>query len=469
MRQVDIIIDHALLLTMDPQRTMFQDGCLIIDKGRIVDVGDSTKVRPGYQSDKVIDARGNLVMPGFVDAHLHNAQQLSRGLADDVDLITWVYERIIPYEACLTDEDVYLSAMLSCIEMIRTGTTCASDPGGYQVDNIGRAYEETGMRGIVSWAGMDQWTDDRPLPDELPGKKGTAETLAEMERVVSTWHGAASGRIRAAYGLRTEPNVSEELFKKTKQLADRDGVFIHMHTAVNQRQVDWMKKRTGYTSIEYLNHLGVLEGGNWLLAHMAAVTDAEIELLAKHDVKIAHQPGASVHGTYGAISRGKIPEMMKAGLTIGMGCDANSANNSLDMMRTMYLAATLHKEARLDPNLVPPERALEMATIEGARSIMWDDEIGSLERGKKADVIIIDIKQANWVPTHDFSIVPNLVYAGDGRDVTTTIIDGKIVMEDHTLTTVDVDDILERAQYAAQRLLTRLPYRLQPRWPLIKS
>ncbi len=463
MREVDILIHGGRVLTMAPDRHTIADGAIAIADGRIVDVGETDRVASAVHAVKAIDARGRLVLPGLVDVHLHNTQQLSRGLADDVDLITWVYDRILPYEACLNDEDTYLSTMLTAIAAIRTGTTCTCDPGGYLVDNVARAYEEVGLRGVVSWAGMDQWPGDRPVPDALPGKLTTAETLEAMERVVRTWDGQANGRLRACYGLRTEPNVSPELFRETKRLADRDHTFIHMHTAVSQSQVDWMRAHTGYTSIEYLEHLGVLDG-NWLLAHVAAVSGHEVDLLAKRGAKIAHQPGASLHGAYGVVSRGRIPEMLEAGITVGLGCDANSADNSLDMFRAMFLAATVHKEVRGDATLVSPERALELATIDGARAIGWDDEIGSLEVGKRADVIVVDMGGANWVPVHDFSIVPTLVYSGEGSDVLTTIVDGQVLMEGRRLLTVDERALLDRAQAAAEAIVDRLPYRLSPRW-----
>ena len=464
MRDVDILIQGGRVLTVGPERLMYADGAVAIDGGRIVDLGETPRVTSAVRGAKTIDARGKLVLPGLVDVHLHNTQQLSRGLADDVDLIAWVYDRILPYEACLDDEGTYLSAMLTAVSAIRTGTTCTCDPGGYLMDNVARAYQETGLRGVISWAGMDQWPGDRPVPDSLPGKLTTAGTLEAMELVVRSWNGQAGGRLRACYGLRTEPNVSAELFRETKRLADRDGTFIHMHTAVSQSQVDWMRQHTGYTSIEYLEHLGVLDE-NWLLAHVAAVSDREVELLAERSVKVAHQPGASLHGAYGVVSRGRIPEMLDAGITVGLGCDANSADNSLDMFRAMYLAATVHKEARVDATLVSPERALELATIEGARAIGWDDEIGSLEIGKRADVIVVDASGANWVPLHDFSVVPTLVYSGDGCDVATTIVDGRVLMENRRLLTVDEPALLERVQAAAENLVRRLPYQLVPRWP----
>jgi 5-methylthioadenosine/S-adenosylhomocysteine deaminase len=444
---------------------VLRDGAVAVRDGRVIAVDDAGALERCFRPERRVDAAGGLILPGLIDVHLHHSQQLSRGLGDDVSLVSWVYDRILPYEAAMDERDTEISALLSCIEMIRTGTTCASDPGGYHVDAVGRAVEATGMRAIIAWAGMDRWPADRPVPDALPGKLPTEATLEVLESTASRWHHVAGDRIRVAYGLRTEPNVSDELFARTKALADRDETFIHIHIAVSQQQVAWMRERTGRSSIGHLASLGVLDA-NWLLAHVAAIDDHDVELIAAADARIAHQPGASTHGCYGAIAHGRIPELLEAGVTVGLGCDANSANNSLDMFRAINLAATLHKEARLDPRLVSPERALEMATIDAARAIHWEDELGSLEVGKAADLIVVDTSGPNWVPVHDFSLVPTLAYSGQGTDVTTTIVDGQVLMEDRELTTIDVATVLTEAQQRAEQLLERLPYRLRPAWPL---
>lgn len=465
MEPVEIVVSGGTVVTMDDRRRIVEDGAVAVRDGRIRAVGTRSEVLAAFRPERTVDAAGGAVLPGLVDAHLHNAQQLSRGLADDVDLITWVYDRILPYEACLTDEDTRVSALLTVAEAIRTGTTCVGDPGGYRVDEVGQVYAETGLRGVVGWAGMDQWPGDRAVPDDLPGKLGTEATLAEMERVVRTWDGQGGGRIRGAYGLRTEPNTSRELLLRTADLADRDGSLVHIHLAVHQRQVDWMVAQTGLRSVEYLADLGVLRE-NWLLAHVAAISDAEVALIAERDAKVTHQPIASGHGAYGAVARGRIPELLDAGVTVGLGCDANSAGNSLDMFRALHVAAIAHKEARVDAGLLSPYRALEMATLDGARALGWDDEIGSLEVGKAADLIVVDTRGTDMVPVADFNLVPSLVYSADGRDVRTTMVAGEVLMEDRRLLTVDVDQLVDDAQRLAHDLYRRLPYRLRPAWPL---
>ena len=262
-----------------------------------------------------------------------------------------------------------------------------------------------------------------------------------------------------------EPNITKELYLQIHKLAARDKVLVQMHAAVNRAQVDWVKTHTGKTTIEYMDSIGIL-GPNWVLTHMAILSEKELRMLKEKDVKVCHNPGASMHGAYGACIVGKFPEMIAMGITVVLGTDSSSANNSLDMFRAMYEVATAHKEIRLVPDLIPPEKALEMATIDGARALMWNDEIGSLEKGKKADVIVIDSHRPNWIPMHDFSIVPNLVYSGSGDDVETVIIDGQIVMENRQFKTINPNDVLEEAQKCTEKIVSKLAYKIKPRWKI---
>src|SRR5919109_297822 len=323
-----ILIKNGMVITMDPRRRILKNGAVAIENDKIVEVGKTDTLK-SFQADKIFDATGRIVMPGLIDAHIHNVQMLSRGLGDDVDLIAWCYDRIYPYEVILnqSDEYTYLSAMLCCAEMIRTGTTCGTDPGGYKMENVARAFVESGFRGIVSWSGMDQWSQDRPLPDGLLGKLNTDGTMREEEKLIRDWHGKENGRIRASYALRVEPNVTDELYRRINAAAERDRVLVQYHAAVNKDQVEWVRRKTGYTTITYMNKLGVLKS-NWLLTHMAVLTDEEVKMLKDNDVKICHNPGATLHGAYGAAIIGKFPEMLDLGITIGMGCDSSAANNS---------------------------------------------------------------------------------------------------------------------------------------------
>ncbi|MEM3021256.1 MAG: amidohydrolase family protein, partial [Candidatus Caldarchaeum sp.] len=239
--------------------------------------------------------------------------------------------------------------------------------------------------------------------------------------------------------------------------------------AVTKEQMEWVRKRTGRTTVEYLDSLGVL-GPHWLLIHMGWITDKEVKLLKDRDVKVAHVPGASMKGAYGSIAFGKFPELISSGVTVCLGCDSCAANNSLDMFRAMYLAASAHKEVRYDPDLILPEEALEMATIQGARAVGMESQVGSIEKGKRADLIIVNPNSSNWIPNHEFALIPNLVYSAEGRDVETVMIDGRVVMENRRMTTVDEQKVLEESQKSSERILDRLEekfgLKLSPRWPI---
>jgi 5-methylthioadenosine/S-adenosylhomocysteine deaminase len=457
-----ILIKNAIVVTMDPERRIIKEGAVAIKGDRIFEVAKTPQLKD-FKADKVIDAKGNLVLPGLIDTHVHHYQTLARGLADDVDIIPWCFERIYPYEALVTDEETTVGTLLGCAELIRHGTTTVCDPGGYRVDQIGKALKKSGMRGIVTWMGLDKEPPDRKFPPGFPGFLPTDETLKRGEEVVKAWHGAANGRIRASYGLRVESYISEALYKRAWKLAVRDNVLIQLHAACGPDLTAWMEQTTGYTTIAYLNSIGVLSP-HWLFIHMTCVSDDEVEMLRKNDCKVTHNPGASLHGNFGAFTHGKFHEMMQKGIAVGLGTDSTAENNSLDLFRAMYQVTTVHKDVKGLPELIVPEKALEMATIDGARALMWENEIGSLEKGKKADVIIIDVHKPNWIPMHDFSIVPNLVYSGEGVDVTTSIIDGKIVMEKGKILTIDLKPVMEKAQEAGARIEKLLPYRIPSRW-----
>jgi 5-methylthioadenosine/S-adenosylhomocysteine deaminase len=415
---------------------------------------DETAALAGQPADRVIDATGCLVLPGLVSAHCHNVQALARGLGDDVPVDAWTSARIYPYEALLTDEDACWATLLSCAEMIRTGTTCHADPGGYAMDGVGQALTDCGMRGVFAWAGMDEFPKGHEPPAGFPGRKTTEETLAASERLVKRWHKTAGDRVRVSYGLRLEPNVSDELFQGVKACADRDQTLVQFHCLLPGLS-EVVKERVGMSTVQWMAGLGAL-GPNWLLAHMADASDSDVVIVKMHDARVAHDPG--MH------SKGKMPELLGRGVTVGLGCDSMAATGGLDMFRAMRQVATVHEEAGLGP-----VKALEMATIDGARALGWEAEIGSLEPGKRADVIVVDARRTNRVPVRDFSTAANLVYAAEGADVRTTIVDGRVLMENRRLLTIDGDRVLAEARRIAERIVRQLPYQetLRPRWPVL--
>jgi 5-methylthioadenosine/S-adenosylhomocysteine deaminase len=404
---------------------------------------DSTAALAGQPAARVIDAAGRLVLPGLVSTHCHNLQAVARGLGNDVTLDVWTHPRIYPYEALLTDEDAYWSTLLSCAEMIRTGVTCHADPGGYAMDGVGQALTDCGMRGVFAWAGMDEFPEGHEPPAGFPGRRTTEETLAANERLVKRWHKTAGDRVRVAYGLRLEPNVSDELFQGVKACADRDQTLVQFHCLL-PGLVDAVKERVGMSTVQWMAALGAL-GPNWLLAHMAEASGSDVVIVKMHDARVAHDP------TPAAASKGKVAELLARGVTVGLGCDSMAAGDTLDMFRAMRQVATSLEDA-------PPEKALEMATIDGARALGWDAEIGSLEPGKRADVIVVDAPRTNRVLSHDLS----------GADVETTIVDGRVLMENRRLSTIDGIRVLAEARRITERIARQLPHEtLRPRWPVL--
>ncbi len=464
----DRLLAAPYVVTMDPARRVLKDGAVLVRGHRIEAVGFRSDLEARAPAATRVALDRHVLLPGFVDGHLHATQMLARGLADDIDevKVRWGWDRIFPWEAALEEDDVYVSGLLTAVELVRNGVTCFADPGAFHMDPIARAVRDSGIRAVLAVGGMDSWSAGFPLPASMVHENATQWALDASEALIERWHGAEGGRIRGGYSIRVLMNASEAFAREIGRRARARGLTVQIHLAVSADRVRWVVERTGRRPVEYLEHLGIL-GPNWLLAHLGWVHEAEIPILKRLDVKVCHSPGSSLHNARGAISRGKFPEMAAEGLTICLGADAAACNNSLDMFRTMYLTALAHNEARLRFGLFPPETVLEMATLGGARALGWDDEIGSLEAGKRADVIAVDLHRPNLSPCYDFSVIPNLVYAGSGADVTFTMVDGRILMRDRKIRFVDEDRLVARGQECGRRLLERVPFAIAPRWPVL--
>jgi len=403
--------------------------------------------------------------------HAHPAQYIAKGIADDVDEVTWVYKRMFPVEAELTPEDAYVSALGEFVDMVKHGTTCHNNPGvpgvdTTNVDMTAKAMKEVGMRGILT-----RYTYDMELPGgySLPKKFliPTEDQVKMNEQVVRKWHGAENDLIRAWFSWRLPYNATDLLITESKRLADKYGVGIHTHANMTRGEEAAIKARWGCRTVERYEKLGAL-GPNMYMAHMCWTTLDEIKILKKYDVKVDHNPTASMHAAYGCFAHGTIPEMIESGVTVTLGSDSACSGRTRDMFFVMYLAAAGHKDARVDPKAVGPYKALEMATIDCARGLLWDDRIGSLEVGKRADVITVDMNTAEWWPMWD--VVANLVYSGDGSCVDDVIIDGKLVMRDKKIQTVDISEVLRRVKERSADLQKRLHenYKIEipSKWPV---
>ena len=454
----DLIVRGGTVIMMDSTRTIYNDGAVVISGEYIVAAGKADDLASRFRAKATVDAKGGLILPGLIDAHNHPGQYLSKGIGDDVGILQWLYERVYPYEAHCSADDVYIGALANFVEMVSNGSTCFCDPGGYHEHATARAADEIGIRGIISRSTRDLHNSSYPLPEQL--RETTEQALERGAELVERFKG--DGRLRAWFSLRVPYNVSDELCVGIRDLAERHKVGIHSHVCAQQGENEMSIDRWGVRVLERLRRLDMLRP-NLYLVHMGWVTDEEIGWLAKHDVKVAHCPSASMHGAYGNISRGTFPKMHAAGVNISLGTDSVTAGRTLDMFRVMYLAGCAHKDATLDPHAFGAYAALEMATIGGARAILWDDAIGSLEVGKKADLIVVDTSASCWHPLGD--PVRTLVYSGGGDSVRTVIVDGRIIMRDRTFPGIDVPALMSEVDRRSNAILERAGIRVTSPWP----
>lgn len=456
----DTIITHGYVVTMNPQRTIYSDGAVAIEGKKIVAVGPTSEILASHKAPQTIDASGKIVLPGLIDGHNHPNQYLSKGIGDDVDIMIWL-QRVLAYESHLTEEEAYLGALGNFVEMVRSGTTCFNEPGSYFPDAIGEAARQIGIRGILNRSTLDMLQPGTELPENL--YEDLDSNLRHAEEAVAKWNGAADGRLRAWFSLRHATSVSDQLAQEIKKLADREKVGIHCHAAVGNYENERSLKRFGKRSLVRLRDLGLF-GSRLYLVHMGAPNEQEIDWLQQDDVKVSHCPSASMFGAYGVIWNKKIPEMVRKGVTVSLGTDSATAGRFLDMVRCMYLAACAHKDAYADPEIMGAYKALEMATIDGARGCLWDDAIGSLEAGKLADITVIAMDGIEWTPCRD--PIRNLIYSANGKSVDTVIVDGRVLMRHRSIVAVDEEWLKRELERVSASLMERAGVSFVPPWPV---
>ena len=461
---VDLLINHGLVVTMDRERHLISDGAVAIADGAIVAVGKTDVFADSYIAADTIDARDKLVMPGLIDGHNHPVHFLSKGFIDDMKFPERWRDRVWPYEIGLSDAEAELAATGTFLEMIRHGTTCFADPGTFQPDAIAAAVGRVGIRGVISRLTSD--VDDPTAPPDYTADTDTA--VATAEAVVDKWHGAYDGRLRAWFSLVRTGHVTDQLCGRIKQRSDALGVGIHAHLAATPGEVKATREAHGVGPVERYRRIGVL-GRNAYLVHMGWIEEDDIAVLKEHDVSICHCPSASMFGGFGCIAHGKFPELVDARVRVVLGTDACAVSRFLDMVRVMYIAACGHKDVRVDPTVIGAHKALEMATTDAAAALLWDgvDGIGSLEGGKRADLIIVDTDGIGWQPNPLLNPIGNLVYSNTGDAVRTVIIDGRIVMQDHEFQTINEADYRKEAATASTAILDRIDTPLRSAWPIV--
>ena len=433
--KADIVIGGCLILPMTENRVI-SPGLIAIKDHLITYVGKESDA-PRFEADKVLEGHGKVAMPGFVNCHTHAAMSILRGVAEDQELDKWLKETIWPLEAKLKPTDIYHGALLSCLEMIENGTTCFSDMYFHE-DMVAKAVKESGLRAVLA-PGILEAGDPR---------KGV-KMLEDAIRIAEKYHGYADGRVTTQIGPHTAYTCSLDLLKKVREAASSLEVGIHIHLAESKDGSRLVRDLYGHGEVELLSDAGFLDG-DVLAAHCIHISQEDIAVLASRGVKVAYNPVADMKLASGTP---RVKEFLEAGLVVGLGTDGPASNNSLDMFETMKFATLLQKVFYMDPRVLPARKVVEMATIDGAKALGIDKSVGSLEVGKRADFILIDMEKPHLTPTHD--PYASLVYSARGGDVDTTIVDGRILMENREVRTLDEGEVMKKGRETASDLISR--------------
>jgi len=435
-----VLIRNGTILSMKPASQALE-GDIYLEDGLVVEIPSSRST-----ADKVIDAQGMLVLPGFVQVHVHLNQTLFRGLADDLDVVDWLRLRIWPMERAHSSESVYASARLSIAEMVRGGTTTAFTMESLRhTEAAFQAAADLGFRATIGNAMMDRWE----VGTEMVGED-TQTALAKSVDLLDRFHNTSDGRLRFAFCPRGTRNATDELWQEVVRLAGERQVLVHTHAAENREQTERLEAFGG-REIHYLDAMGAL-GPNLVIAHGVWLTPEEQELVAANQVSVAHCPSANLKLASGIAP---VPEMIERGINVAIGADGAPCNNNLDAFMEMRLAALIHKPRR-GASAMPAETVLHMMTLGGARAIGLEKEIGSLEVGKRADIILIKRRRMHAWPAQEVNPAAQVVYAHRAGDVDTVLIDGRIVLRNGRFVAWSEEDILAEAQTALQDLLGRV-------------
>ena len=421
---------------MDGKRGIVGNGLIAVEDSAITYVGRET-VAPSIRAEETIDGRGKVAVPGLVNCHTHVPMTLFRGVAEDQELSSWLSETIWPLEAKLKPRDVYYGALLGCLEMIKSGTTCFADMYFHE-DMVAKAVERAGLRAVLAPGIIEAGDFER-------GEKMFRDGVEFARK----FDGFADGRVGVCLGPHAVYTCSPDLLVKVREGASELGIGIHIHLAESREMVKLVREKYGLSEVELLESLGFLRS-DVLAAHCIYLSEDEMRLMAKRGVKVSYNPVVSMKM---ALGMPKIRDVMGFGVTVGIGTDGPASNNDLDMFDDMRVAALLQKVFYMDSRVLPADRVLGMATIGGARALGLERSVGSLEVGKKADVILVDFGKAHLTPVHDF--YANMVYSARGSDVDTVIVDGRVLMEGGEVKTVDEEEVRLKAGECALDLLAR--------------
>src|SRR5437867_10994840 len=436
---VDLIITGGTVVTMDNSRRIIENGAVAVKNGRILAIARATEIDRAYTAREIVNAAGKVIIPGLINGHTNVPMTLFRGLADDLDLQEWLTKYIFPAEAKnVTEEFVRVGTRLGLAEMLRGGTTTYCDMYYFE-DAVADETFKAGMRGVLG-----ETVIDFPVADN----KTNAEAMAYVEKFVSRWKGNAL--IVPAIAPHAPYTVSEEHLKAIRAFSDRTGAPIVTHISETKREVDDSLKAKGASPIDYLERIGFL-CDRVIAAHVVWPSAGEIGILKRAGVGVVHNPQLNMKLAAGVAP---VPKMIQEGLRIGLGTDVAASKNDLNMWEEMDTAAKLHKVFSGDPKVISAEEAFELATIRGAQALHLEEEIGSIEKGKRADLVIVERDALNQIPL--YNLYSDLVYATKASDVETVIINGKIVMRDRRLLTLDETAIKASARIFRDQVLKSL-------------
>ena len=460
----DLLVTHIdWLITVDPQRRIIRDAALAVKDGLFVAVGKTADLMGQWQASQTIAGHGRVVIPGMIDNHLHASFQLSRGLADEANAQQFLFEHMYPYEAANTREDVAVSSAFAALELMRHGVTCFTDPGNYHPDATIASVLSTGMRLVAACSCFDKTKSVMGL---LPASmiESTGACLEKTEALFERYLGKHHGRLTMSASFRGMNNASDELITGLKDLANKHRVKLQTHACFSYQTHDASVSATGKAEIERLESLGVLDE-NMILVHSGWLEPQELALLVKRKPTLVCSPSSSLHNGYGYMAAGKHPELMAMGVNVSLGSD-HASSGVVDMVQEMRMAACMYKEVRMNPRVMPPEHAIEMATLNGAKGVGLQDRIGSIEVGKEADFVVFDATQPEWQPL--YNPVSNLVYSATGSSVKDVFIAGEQVLKDGKLTRIDHDALMQQVGEAGQRIAARLDMKklLKGLWPV---
>ena len=435
MQDIDLIISGGKILLMDEKNTCLDNAAIAVNASAVIDFGRTDDIFQKYTAKKTVSAEGSLVMPGLVNCHTHAAMTCFRGMADDLELMDWLNNYIFPAEAKNVNPHLaYWGSKLACAEMIKSGTTTFCDMYIFE-DETARAAKEAGIRCLAGEVLFD-------FPS--PNCKTPSEAIAYTRRLAQKWQNdPLINIIVEPHSLYT---CAPELLKEAAKLADEFGLMLGVHLLETQSELQQLQQKFGKDAVSFLADIGLLSK-RLLAFHCVCLSAEDMELFSKYGCKVAHNPASNMKLASGIAP---VPDMLKAGITVGLGTDGCASNNTLDMIREMNTAAKLHKVARLDPTVMDAHTVVRMATIEGAKALGMERRIGSLEIGKKADLIIIGLNKPHLTPL--YSEYSHLAYAVGGADVDCVVIDGRVVMENRKLLTIDEAEVMAEVRNIATNI-----------------